>query len=194
MKSDINVISAFKSDNVKTIRFKLPTYSPYLPDFVVIEIDEYSTRGGPNILGFPGAENLIPIPCEKVKRESKNASKKFGEFRIGFPLEIALAVTGFKLQGRNEPLVKILMKDFAHVPGLINVSFSRTRSPKDNFIPSGEWPSSIDINLQRLNKFVTEAETFERAVRIISLKTTIKHSIDTGVFYGDIWTKMNLKQ
>ena len=74
------------------------------------------------------------------------------------------------------------MKDFSHVPGLINVSFSRTRSPNDNFIPSGEWPSSIDINLQRLNKYVTEAETFERAVRIISLKTTIKHSIDTGIF------------
>ena len=103
-------------------------------------------------------------------------------------MEIALAVTAFKLQGRNEKVVKILMKDFAHVPGLVNVAFSRTRSPKDNFIPSGEWPSTLDINLQRLNNFVIEAEIFERAVRLISLKTTVQHSINTGIFYGEKWT------
>ena len=80
------------------------------------------------------------------------------------------------------------MKDFAHVPGLINVAFSRTRSPKDNFIPSGEWPSTLDINLQRLNNFVIEAEIFERAVRLISLKTTVQHSINTGIFYGEKWS------
>ena len=123
INSDFDIQAALASDTVKTFRFKLQTFPPHLPDFVVIEIDEYSKRGGPNILGFPGAENLIPISCEKVKRESKSNSKKFSEFRIGFPLEIALAVTAFKLQGRNEKLVKILMKDFAHVPGLINVDF-----------------------------------------------------------------------
>ena len=92
------------------------------------------------------------------------------------------------MQRRNEKLVKILIKDFAHVPGFVNVAFSRTRSPKDNFIPTGEWPSTLDINLQRLNNFVIEAEIFERAVRLISLKTTVQHSINTGIFYGEKWT------
>ena len=57
-------------------------------------------------MGFVGAENLVPIPCKKIKRESKNASKKFGEYRVGFMLEAALACTGYKLQGRNEKCAK----------------------------------------------------------------------------------------
>ena len=130
---------------------------------------------------------------KKLSESLRVIQKKFGEFRIGFPLEIALAVTAFKLQGRNEKLVKILMKDFAHVPGLINVAFSRTRSPKDNFIPSGEWPSTLDINLQRLNNCVIEAEIFERAVRLISLKTTVQHSINTGIFMARNGLVTNLK-
>ena len=69
---------------LKFFRFKLPTFPPHLPDFVVIEIDEYSKRGGPNILGFPGAENLIPISCEKVKRESKSSSKKLASLELAF--------------------------------------------------------------------------------------------------------------
>ena len=102
-------------------------------------------------------------------------------------LECALALTGYKLQGRNEGSVKIYMKDFAHVPGLFNVGCSRVRSPKDNHIPSGEWPSVLDINTQRLNSYVPEAEIFERVIKTISLKTVAKLSIDTGVSYGQNW-------
>ena len=140
-----------------------------------------------NTLGFTGAENLVPIPCRKVKRDGKGASKKFGEYRIGFMVECALAITGFKLQGRNEGLLKIYMKDFALVTGLFNVGCSRVRSPKDNHIPSGEWPSVLDINTQRLNSYVPEAEIFERVIKTISLKTVAKLSIDTGVSYGHNW-------
>ena len=102
-------------------------------------------------------------------------------------VECALAITGFKLQGTNERSVKIYMKDFAHVPGLFNVGCSRVRSPKDNHIPSGEWPSVLDINTQRLNSYVPEAEIFERVIKTMSLKTVAKFSIDTGVSYGHNW-------
>ena len=86
-------------------------------------------------------------------------------------LECALAITGLELQGKNASYVKIYMKDFARVPGLFNVGCSRVRSPKDNHIPSGEWPSVLDINTQRLNSYVPEAEIFERVIKTISLKT-----------------------
>ena len=67
INSDFDIQRALASETVKIFRFKLPTIPPHLPDFVVIEIEEYSKRGGPNILGFPGAENLVLISSEKVK-------------------------------------------------------------------------------------------------------------------------------
>ena len=184
---DNDISNAFLSSEENRFIIKLPNFPPHIPDFIVIEFEGYKERGGMNILGFAGAENLVPIPCRKVKRDGKGASKKFGEYRIGFMLECALAITGYKLQGRNEGSVKIYMKDFAHVPGLFNVGCSRVRSPKDNHIPSGEWPSVLDINAQRLNSYVPEAEIFERVIKTISLKTVAKLSIDTGVSYGNNW-------
>ena len=186
---DNDISNAFLSSEENRFIIKLPNFPPHIPDFIVIEFEGYKERGGMNILGFAGAENLVPIPCRKVKRDGKGASKKFGEYRIGFMLECALAITGYKLQGRNEGSVKIYMKDFAHVPGLFNVGCSRVRSPKDNHIPSGEWPSVLDINTQRLNSYVPEAEIFERGIKIMSLKTVAKHSIETGVSYGHNWSK-----
>ena len=57
INSDFDIQRAQASDTVKIFRFKLPTFPPHLPDFVVIEIDEYSKRGGPNILGFQVPKN-----------------------------------------------------------------------------------------------------------------------------------------
>lgn len=42
--------------------------------------------------------------------------------------------------------------------------------------------------MQRLNPFVIEAQIFERAIKITSLKTIVNYSIDTGNFYGLNWT------
>ena len=69
---------------------------------------------------------------------------------------------------------------------------SRVRGPKDNYIPTGEWPTALDINLQRLNPYVIEAEIFEGVIRVISLKTIIKLSIETGKSYGQNWTMTDL--
>ena len=131
-------------------QFHLPRTPPTLPDFLIVESKEYKERGGPNILGFVGAESLVPIPCRKVSREAKGKCSS-PEYRIGFMVECALAVTAYKEQGKTEDRVKIHIKDFAHVPGLLNVAISRTRHPKHNHIEAGQWPNALDINLQRLN-------------------------------------------
>ena len=81
------------------------------------------------------------------------------------------------------------MKDFAHVPGLFNVSISRVPHPNDNYIPEGMFPTALDINLQRLNKAVIEAEIFERVVKKMSLKTLSKFSIEFGENYGQSWNQ-----
>ena len=178
--SDDDIKCALKSGEEKTFRVKLPASPPNIPDFVVVEFEGYKERGGTNILGYEGAENLVPIPIQKIKRETKCGSKKFGEYRIGFMLEAALSMTGFKGQGRNEKCAKISMKDFAHVAGLFFVCISRVRGPDDNHIPPGDWPTVLDINLQKLNSFVGEAELFERDIRIKSMKTIAKLCVEAG--------------
>ena len=107
-------------------------------------------------------------------------------------LEGAIAVTAYKLQGQNEKCAKIQMKEFAHVPGLFNVAISRVKHPKDNFIPEGQFPTALDINLQRLDPLVIEAEIFERVIKILSLKTLCHYSIETGGLYGQTWTTVEM--
>ena len=102
---DNDISNAFLSSEENRFIIKLPNFPPHIPDFIVIEFEGYKERGGMNILGFAGAENLVPIPCRKVKRDGKGASKKFGEYRIGFMLECALAITGYELQGKYETCV-----------------------------------------------------------------------------------------
>ena len=173
-------------------QFQLPRTPPTLPDFLVVESNEYKERGGVNILGFVGAENLVPIPCRKVLRETeekgKGCKKGVNEYRIGFMVECALAVTAYKEQGKTENKVKIHIKEFAHVPGLFNVAISRTKHPKDNYIPEGQWPNALDINLQRLNSFVLEAEIFERIVKIKASRTLRRWSVGKDRPYGELWT------
>ena len=169
--------------------FQLPRSPPALPDFVVLEVDGYKERGGPNILGFPGAENLVPIPCKKIPLERKGKkSTGFNECRIGFHLESALSSTPWKEQGRNERRVKLNVKEFCHVPGLFYVSISRVRHPKHNHIPEGNWPSALELRVQRLNRFVLEAELFEIAVKIAASRTQRRYSVSRDNVYGITWS------
>lgn len=129
---------------------------------------------------------------KKIKREGKTNSKDCDDSRIGFTIESAHAVTAYKIQEKNEKCAKIVMKGFAHVPGLFLVSISRVCSPKDRYIPEGMFPTTLDVNLQRLNPLVIEAEIFERVVKITSLKTLCKYSIKTGKFHGQSWNQTEL--
>ena len=182
-------------------QFRLPKQPPALPDFVVVRSDAYQRRGGPNFLGIEGlSENLFPIPCIKVPRKLPTGktktskpqgkqNKKASAYRIGFKTECAIVVTPYKQQGRTEERMQTEIKDHASVPGLWNVSVSRCKSPKHNYIPDGQWPNYMDIQLQRLNPFVAEAEIFERAIKIQASKTLRKWTVESGKEYGISWTK-----
>ena len=179
----------------------MPKQPPTLPDFIVVRCDAYQQRGGPNILGIAGlSENLFPVPCIKVPRKlpagktktgkaQNTGNKKGSGYRIGFKTECAIVVTPYKQQGRTEERMQMEIKDHVSVPGLWNVSVSRCRYPKHNYIPAGQWPHFMDIQLQRLNPFVTEAEIFERSIKIQASKTLRKWTVESGNDYGMSWTK-----
>ena len=145
-------------------------------------VDEAINRGDKKkLLEFNIDEKPLALQLGGSSPKLLAEASKIGEdFRIGFMLECALAVTAYKLQGKNETCAKIVMKDFAQIPGLFNVSISRVRHPNDNYIPEGMFPTALDINLQRLNPAVIEAEIFERVVKKMSLKTLCKYSIEFG--------------
>ena len=114
--SDEQIKDRIDSGESLECQFRLPATPPSLPDFIIVESTAYKDRGGPNIIGFPGAEKLVPIPCKKVMREGKERGKKCGEYRVGFMVECALAVTGYKGQGITVERAKIHIKDFVNVP------------------------------------------------------------------------------
>ena len=175
-------------------RFKLPNTPPALPDFVVVTCNDYVQRGGPNILGFPGAENLVPIPCSKAAREkpltraANEKDRNVKGHRVGFKVECAIVKTAFKGQGETLERNIIEIKDQAAVPGIFNVSVSRCKHGKHNYIPDGEWPNCLDVQSQRLNPFVIEAEIFERAIQIKASETLRKWSAQENIQYGETWT------
>jgi len=190
MENFEDIKAAISSNKVLKCTFRLPKSPPAMPNFIVLRSDAYKARGGPNILGFPGAENLVPIPLTKASRKklaAKGKSKAVFEHRVGFKVECAIVVTPYKAQGATEKRVKAEVKSQASVPGLWLVVNSRVVSPKHIHIPEGNWPSAMDINLQRLNSFVLEAETFERAIKIQAAKTLRLWSVDCDT-YGEPWS------
>ena len=130
-------------------------------------------------------KNIEKPMCSKQGKQNTKASA----YRIGFKTECAIVVTPYKQQGRTEERMQTEIKDHASVPGLWNVSVSRYKSPKHNYIPDWQWPNYMDIQLQRLNPFVTEAEIFERAIKIQASKTLRKWTVESGKEYGISWTK-----
>ena len=177
----------------------MPNTPPALPDFVVVTCNEYSERGGPNILGFPGAENLVPIPCTKAAREKppnragNEKGKNIKGHRIGFKVECAIVKTAFKGQGETLQRNIIEIKEQAAVPGIFNVAVSRCKHGKHNYIPDAEWPNSLDIRSQRLNPFVIEAEIFERVIQIKASQTLRKWTAEQDCEYGETWTTEECK-
>ena len=103
-------------------------------------------------------------------------------------MESALSTTVWKEQGRNRKRVKLLIKEYCHIPGIFNVAVSRVEHPKHNHIPEGHWPSALDIRVQRLNGFVLEAELFERAVKIVASRTLRNYAVGKEEIYGVPWS------
>ena len=103
-------------------------------------------------------------------------------------MESALSTTVWKEQGRNRKRVKLLIKEYCHIPGIFNVAVSLVEHPKHNHIPEGHWPSALDIRVQRLNGFVLEAELFERAVQIVASRTLRNYAVGKEEIYGVPWS------
>ena len=85
--------------------------------------------------------------------------------------------------------MQIEITDHVKVSGLWNVAISRLRTPKHNYIPDGNWPSHMDIQVQRMNPYVIESEIFERAIKTQSSKTLRRWTYHSGKQYGSLWTK-----
>lgn len=60
VSSDNDVNSSINTEKALNCQFNLPNIPPHIPDFIVVDCDNYAERGGCNIFGFTGAENLIP--------------------------------------------------------------------------------------------------------------------------------------
>ena len=74
------------------------------------------------------------------------------------------------------------------MPGIFTVAMSRTNHPKHNYIPDDQWPTAADIQIQRTNPFVIEAEIFERALKILGAQTLRWRTARTGKTYGESWS------
>ena len=81
------------------------------------------------------------------------------------------------------------MKEKVATPGLWNVGTSRTRHPKYLYIPDGQWPTANDIQSQRLDFYVIEAEIFEMVLKIKASQTLRRLSAQTNKEYGESWTQ-----
>ena len=181
-KKDIKLkLRSLLDDDKAVCVFSIPSKPPALPDYIVLEVANYAKLGGPNIFRFPESKNWVPIAPVERRSEESGTNKKNKVSRFGFPVEGGTSFTAYKGQGDTLDLVELKVKEQAGVCGLFMVGESRVRSPKHIHIPPNEWPSCEEINMQRLNSDVIEAENFERRLRITSAVTVRKWSKD--------WTK-----
>ena len=172
-----NLIDNFKQKDGSTALvcvMKIPNRPPQLPDYFIIEVENYEILGGPNILGFEDSKNWVPIKLVERTREKQSKNKRTS--RITFPFEGGQSFTAFKGQGSTLDKIEIKLKNVAHTPGLFMVALSRTVSPKDIYIPYNEMPNHLDIKMQRLNKNVIDAENFERNLLVKGAETIRKYS------------------
>ncbi|XP_043205862.1 uncharacterized protein LOC122372571 [Amphibalanus amphitrite] len=163
------------ADPVKLV-LRTPKCAPHLPEFIVVRVPGYTANGGQNVLGIEDADDLVPIRAVKRGRASRKkgsavSEDNCSEFRVGFPLEGGSAFTGFKGQGATLSRVEVKVKEWVGNPGFWTVVVSRVKHPKHMYIPETEWPTAQEINVQRLNDDVIEAEIFERQMRINAAKT-----------------------
>ncbi|KAF0293569.1 hypothetical protein FJT64_008674 [Amphibalanus amphitrite] len=158
--------------------FHTPKHPPHLPEFIVVRVPNYTENRGPNILGIEDADDLVPIRMVKRARDKGKNNRAIGggeesrtEFRVGPPLEGGSAFTGFKGQGATLDRMVAKVKAWVETPGFWTVVVSRVRHPHHLHIPTDQWPTVEEIQVQRLNPDVLEAEIFERQMKINAAKT-----------------------
>ena len=75
--TDAEVKSFMSGDEMLDCEFKLNDNPPSLPDFILMEFENYASKGGPNILRFAEGKNIVPTPCRKVLREGNKKGQEF---------------------------------------------------------------------------------------------------------------------
>merc|ERR1711867_80529 len=100
-------------------------------------------------------------------KETKRGNISY-ETREGFPVELAASYTTYKGIGTNQKKTEMAMLKIVEKPGCAYVGLTRNREPKDIYIPPEEFPSALDLRLQRLSPLTTDAENLERHARIKS--------------------------
>ena len=155
-----------------------PKRPPHLPEFIVVRVPSYTENGGPNVLGIENADDLVPIRMVKRGRDRgkkdrpvADGEERHTEFRVGPPLEGGSAFTGFKGQGATLERVVAKVKAWVETPGFWTVVVSRVRHPHHLHIPGDQWPTLEELQVQRLNQDVLEAEIFERQMKINAART-----------------------
>ena len=163
---DKNVLDDLNELPFTSATFVLPKRPPFLPDYIVLDIDGYSECGGPPF--FPGIERMKNFVCikpfERAKGKQKG-KKHVPDTREQFPVELAYVMTAFKGIGATHPHTIANLTGMFASPGLFLVSNTRVKNPSHLFIPNNAWPTAGELAKQREKNSVLESENFERMVR-----------------------------
>ena len=161
--------------------FILPRRPPFLPDYLVIEFEEYSESGGPPF--FPNVDHMKNYVCIKLYKRNKDTKKqnekRAPRTRESFPLELAYVMTAFKGIGATHERTEARLLGMFDKPGLFLVATTRVKNPKHLYIK--EWPTESELRKQRLQNSVLESENFERMVRAKSAQQMRKSQ-----YYNDL--------
>ena len=125
---DIRTVS---ENTFKSAIFEIPQKPPFLPDYLVVEFEEYSNRGGPSF--FPNNNEMKNFVCIKpytIELDKKYKEHRQKRTRTMFPLELAFVMTAFKGIGANHIRTEAKTKGMYEKNGVFLVAISRIRNPK----------------------------------------------------------------
>ena len=171
-------------------RIELPNAPPSLPEYQVIHVDGFEKSGGPNVLGLDFTQDMVPIPLIVAKRCQQGKKTTVPHSRIFHPLELGLAYTGYKAQGATHDCDIIKIKGCFGVPGFLLVCLTRARSIRHIYIALTDFPTVLEIRIQRLNPEVIQAQCSEWMIRIIAARCYRHFCTKPENEYGNLWTDL----
>ena len=143
--------------------FSLPRRPPYLPNYLVVEIEGYSDSGGPSF--FPGNDHMKNFVCIKPRPKEIHLGMNNEKSRKQFPVELSYVMTAFKGIGATHQRTIAKISGMFGTPGLFYVATTRVKNPKHLHIPIDQMPTFEEASKQRSEPTVLESENFERMVR-----------------------------
>ena len=159
------ILNTVDADSFVSAKLIIPRCPPFLPDYLVVEIEGYNNSGGPPFFpNVPHMKDYVCIPPITSGKESENDLHVYKK-RIQFPIELAYVMTAYKGIGATHKRTICQLKGKFSVPGLFLVACTRVRHPKHLYIPDDQMPNYTDLRKQRYNQTVLDSENLERVVR-----------------------------